>query len=122
MNDLIKKLEALDTPCIEFFAEAFLAIHGPQPQSFSSNSQETSDWFALHIAFFKKMVAGAWLDAAEMLLPKGSDWLRKGFFEMSVVIEDQNEKKWARHIDGHHKRPSIALCIAALRTHDANPS
>jgi hypothetical protein len=39
---------------------------------------------------------------------------------MSVVHDDPNDKMWARHFDGHHKHPAIALCIAALRAQEAS--
>lgn len=55
------------------------------------------------------------IDAALTLVPEGWEWERKSHLSMTVYRVPDDDKTWARHIDGAHKSPALALCIAALR-------
>jgi hypothetical protein len=118
LTDLIKRLEALEAPCrkVDMLIETLQTGNRQHPYLVGINIDDKPD---AGRRTYPTPRYTASIDAAMTLVPEGSDWLRKGFSEMSVVLDDPNDKMWARHIDGHHKHPAIALCIAALRAQDA---
>ena len=127
IKQLIGRLEALEAPCRECDCLIGVALgwfitepNKGWPDQLDYIDVRNECWYYPGGGFDQLVPRfTASLDAAMTLVPEGSDWLRKGFSEMSVVLDDPNDKMWARHIDGHHKHPAIALCIAALRAQDA---
>jgi hypothetical protein len=127
MTDLIKKLEALEAPCRECDAlieserrryQAYAVGVGDNLRAYwvadknGNVSSQGTEYPARHFT--------ASIGAAMTVVPEGCDWLRKDFGEMSVVFPVDTDKGWARHVDGYHKHPAIALCIAALRAQEAS--
>jgi len=64
---------------------------------------------------FNWIAYGAYESAALTLVPEGHEWLRKSHLSMTVYRVPDDDKTWVHHIDGAHKLPAIALCIAALK-------
>lgn len=135
MNDLIKKLQALTAPCRECDAEIEIAIglaelYDPPPhfgdgdivnltpkkngKIAAINGQET--YFHLYEPVSEYTSS---IDTALTLVPEGWEWLeghrsRRGgdYFGQTHVFRNLSD---GEVIDGWHKLPAIAICIAALK-------
>lgn len=105
---LIERLEQAEAGSLELFVEVYNAIYGDGGTPWASDACHRERFmFLIHWE--------AYLEAAILLVPEGCDWLRKDFSSLTVAKPDPNEKLWAKHFDGWHASPAIALVIASLK-------
>lgn len=103
---LADKIEAAEGPSRELFQAAFEVI---------LPAQDSKQWLEVASRFVGFLRAEAWLSAAEMLVPEGSEWELTTLYGVARAAVDLNGDEGPSYGSNECGSPALALCAAALR-------
>lgn len=117
---LSERVERLEGPERALFMSAFYALN-PEPEDgpwWRAAPMEYQIWERRYWRFRKLLEIGAWLSAAEMLVPEGCTWqLSVGRVSIAQVTDcTDGPTVPPPDFDATAATPAIALCAAALKS------
>lgn len=114
MKELIERIEGAEGESAALFWDAYrTAFPSLRSRDHSVEECEKSDLRAYR--FGRMLDAEAWLSAAEMLVPDGSEWELTTLYGVARAAVDLNSDEGPSYGSNECGSPALALAAAALK-------